>query len=295
MGRDTVNESRAVRLQTARYGIPPLSVSDFGFEQFTGSGQTLFVLGSGSSVNELVDEDFQLIDQEFSIGVNHWTIHPYIPSAYSFEFVGQERHQGHVLDTHLRHLSFLEHKTLPHQAPLLIGLKPRSDFEFNQLRWVPESLRQQVRFYGRVTPRASSLSDLEKATSLLQILLRAPGMGPLVLDSGASVVRLTSLGLKLGFSRIVLVGVDHNNPTYFWEEKPEYLSPLGLSEWPRRKFQELHPTMIKENRPFGARDCLVALSKYAVGHNQTVYAGSSRSLLSQDLPVFSWPRNSNSN
>jgi len=49
------------------------------------SSETVFILGSGSSINEISDAQWKQIDQHDSIGLNRWPIHDFVPTYYVFE------------------------------------------------------------------------------------------------------------------------------------------------------------------------------------------------------------------
>ncbi len=46
---------------------------------------TIFILGSGSSVNDLTEENWTVINSHDSIGFNFWLIHEFVPTFYFIE------------------------------------------------------------------------------------------------------------------------------------------------------------------------------------------------------------------
>lgn len=46
---------------------------------------TLFILGSGPSINDLSEKDFDIIRNHDSIGFNFWMVHDFVPSMYCFQ------------------------------------------------------------------------------------------------------------------------------------------------------------------------------------------------------------------
>jgi hypothetical protein len=49
------------------------------------TSDTLFILGSGSLINELDDDDWRLIAAHKSVGFNFWPIHKFVPTYYFYE------------------------------------------------------------------------------------------------------------------------------------------------------------------------------------------------------------------
>src|SRR5271168_4885428 len=49
------------------------------------TSDTLFVLGSAWSINEIDDERWQIIGRHDSVGINFWPAHPFVPRFFHFE------------------------------------------------------------------------------------------------------------------------------------------------------------------------------------------------------------------
>jgi hypothetical protein len=104
---------------------------------------------------------------------------------------------------------------------------------------------------------------------------------------------MISLGIGLGFKKIVLVGVDLNSNIYYFEKEPRYLDALGLSRlnvWRNRSL--VHGT--EDPQQFGRRDFLSsefipALAKAAsTNFGCIITVASANSALARDLPLHSW-------
>lgn len=142
--------------------------------------------------------------------------------------------------------------------------------------------------YGLVAPATRKKRNLNGD---LVEFFRRPGRAPasaILLDSGASIVRLASLGLVLGYKKIVFVGVDLNHSRYFWEENPLYLKKLGLASFASSQVRGVHETMIPVGRPFIVADMLFYLAQAARQlFEAQFFVASESSALSKFLPVFS--------
>jgi len=93
----------------------------------------------------------------------------------------------------------------------------------------------------------------------------------------------------MGYSKIVLVGVDLNNTEYFWENNRDYDLNL-IPEWPANNQQSAkHETMGTLIRPFSVPDMVIALKSAAeTGFGAKLYIGSPKSELAQYLPLYPW-------
>ena len=49
----------------------------------------LFILGTGRSVNEYEPEQWKIIRNNFSIGINYWILHDFIPDLFMLEFLDE--------------------------------------------------------------------------------------------------------------------------------------------------------------------------------------------------------------
>src|SRR5205823_1453288 len=52
---------------------------------------TIFLLGSGPSINHISPDRWACIAQHDSIGFNFWVLHPFVPTLYSFEAIDHVR------------------------------------------------------------------------------------------------------------------------------------------------------------------------------------------------------------
>jgi len=68
----------------AKYGLPRLSLNESAGLNTRADG-TLFIFGSGSSINNLGIYDWEKINSHCSIGINLWIVHPFEPTYLMIE------------------------------------------------------------------------------------------------------------------------------------------------------------------------------------------------------------------
>lgn len=239
-----------------------------------------YILGSGSSVENLLPQHFQSISGEVSVGINAWALHDFVPDIYSFEPVTR-RDRDHYWTMNL-----LDRAEVLSQAPAIMFLKPRTPIELEQLRMVPAELRNHTMLYGRFQPFTRSKHNLAKD---LEIVGKLASYNLCALpDSGASIVRMAFLGLMLGFPKIVFVGVDLNHTEYFWQRNPSYLSKFGLDDFDTAQNATTHETLGNQNRAFGVMDLVFAMAQLAPKLDSRLEVASPKSMLADFLPVHTW-------
>ena len=244
---------------------------------------TFFILGNGATVNSLSQSDFSGIDEGFSVGLNGWPLHPYVPNVYSFEF----GNDAEPLDDQLRNLvARALSKADRHRTPVMF-LRPSSRKLPHVAEWLESLDAHRLWFYGRanlVTRRANNVE--RDARAALHYLSRRTS-DSVLLDNGASVVRMISLALLSGFKEIVLAGVDLNRSPYFWFDD-NFIETHGdfRQSYPRAA-SDSQLTLSTENRPFSTYELICTLAKVAeVDFGAKLFVAREGQSLSADLPTY---------
>jgi len=269
-------------------GYKPLDITAPVFGD--NASDTVFILGSGSSINELSDEDFSHIGEHVSIGLNVWLIHRFIPSAYSLEY---ERPEVRREQTWLLFEKLLSNQKLAKKKPKLLHLRPSGGTSAVRKYRMPAQLKEESLIYGRTNIFSKSEKSLDSDVEALFNAYQNNRVPKAVLpDNGASVVRLLFLALLQGFRKIILVGVDLNSSPYFWhEESSAYATPENMSDFPRPSSVP-HDTLDANLRPFPTDKVVYALARTATNlFGAKVFVGSRSSSLAPTLPVYEWNGN----
>ena len=234
----------------------------------------LFVLGSGPSIADLGEEDFAFFSRGFSIGINTWVLHPFIPDAYTYEF-----------DPDSRLLSFLNREEVSGVKPKVLMLRPRGPHEHDHYLRLPHHLRDSSVIHGRANLMTRKSENIWKDFyRSVEWLRRNPHVRVLP-DNGATVARIVSLGVLNQFRRIVLVGVDLIGTEYFWDKDPRLISHLGISGWGTGQSGLQHETLNSGTRPFPIDEWLFAVGKGLSEQGISLEIWSSKSRLAQRLRV----------
>lgn len=252
--------------------------------------KTFFILGSGSSVCELGQEQFDQIDSEVSVGINVWAGHDFVPSMYSLEpgrypASGREiKHRGFITKR-------LESDLVVKRSPLILELRPQHPFHPTQSVYIPAPLSENSHLLGRVNfLRSNSERGLRVDIFLILVAIALRVVPPSVLpDNGATVVRLIFLAYILGFREIVLVGVDLNTNPYFWYAPGCAGKYRELRNLFPRPVGKPHDTLETLNRPYDSRIFIIELARLLERHFGTkIWSGSRTSSLAEHLGIFCW-------
>ncbi len=192
---------------------------------------TLFILGSGPSINEITPDEWKHIATCDSVGFNRWMAHDFIPTYYFIQFVNS----GALLRLYRKRSP--EYKNVP----LLIrgdrfanGLVPLSDMK----RY--EFLKSHELYYVKEYAISSHCAiKPEKPFRHVETLgmMTHGRIGPFVPKWRSTLGLMTSWAYQLGYQKIVFCGMDMQNNDHFWHHE---------SYAERRKRYQL-PDVIEEN------------------------------------------------
>lgn len=189
------------------------SIDDLDISAYKTSNR-LFILGSGSSVNDLTDADWAHIASSDSVGFNFWMVHDFVPTYYFFEppynLPGDP--WGVLLQLfELRKTDYLntrfvcDYKEWQHYDDKLPIAKIPPEIVRNMYFFAPYYLRLNNKTLISLVLWYWRFFKIKKARLEDLILQRA------------TLSALIMFGVFAGYKEIVLVGIDLDT-AYFWEE-----------------------------------------------------------------------------
>jgi hypothetical protein len=110
----------------------------------------------------------------------------------------------------------------------------------------------------------------------------------LVMDLGATIIRMVSLGYLLGYKNIVLAGVDLNGGEYFWQKNPQRLVDRGIESFSPGHNRVVHETMTRDVKAFILTEVLEEFQKLFTQAGGSLYIASGESALASFLPTYPW-------
>jgi len=283
--RNALRDSWGSKKMAAKLEYGNLDVTDGSL--WARKSDTLFILGSGPSVEEVSQDQWAHVAKHNSIGINSWVVHDFVPDIYCFEEVESLEYAtvASALSAMLARSDILK------RAPQILLLRPHADTESQRIVQVPPSLRRNTKVYGRATVSTKSVSNLVSDLSRLMRSYRSGRVQKnILLDSGMSVARMLFLGAVSGFSTIVLIGVDLNSNQYFFDVNPNYLGRRNQEDFdPWRRRSRVHDTEDRISQQFQASQFIPALAQAAEKTFGTqVLISSHESLLSATMQLYRW-------
>lgn len=257
------------------------------------TSDTLFVLGSGSSVCDLPAGAWDEIAAADSIGINFWVLHQFVPSAYTTEwYTNDDKRTAWLEAVDARRDEIAE-------VPIFFRLPARrvNDRQRGSLRLRPADVTARLPAWHRKTRITNDLNILPIRPVHLRRLFRTFDRIGLLNHRRRTVylpvARGTVLwaiffGYRLGYRRIVLCGVDLNHTEYFFH-RPGGGRVEGLRVPAPYQHGERHRTddPSLKGSPMSA---LVAAVNDAVlaPHGIRLEVGHPRSALAEFLPLHEW-------
>ncbi len=209
---------------TRRFGLKPVNGNPL---KAIKTSDTLFILGSGGSINTLTEDDWQRIRAADSIGFNFWPLHDHIPTLYVREVYGVPAGDE---DIYQCYFELMLNRTEAYlSTPILIKDGERVSYseltEF--ISNFPMDLHRNIALaWDWEIPGNDQLTFTNKIKTWEKYRLITSERMPLVRKT-ASIAYLVLLGLRAGYRDIVLCGVDLNNNAYFYQLSEKELQSKG--------------------------------------------------------------------
>ena len=199
-----------------RAGIPLLDEIDLLQIK---SSDTLFVLGSGPSINRISAERWKLIAAHDTVGFNWWLYHSFVPRFYFLE----------VIEKEVSPEAFEAYLTLASRRGVDYASTVKIAMEFHRLGTqtldhLPISFRKNLFAAHKIEAPARNEEELARALRYLQCrgAFEVTGRFPCLLKYAASLTTMLVFALKLGYKRVVLCGIDFKTPDYFFQDRRFY-------------------------------------------------------------------------
>jgi hypothetical protein len=204
------------------------------------SSDTVFILGSGSSINNIDGEQWSHISQHDSIGLNRWPVHHHTPTFLVFEI----RMDSHLDGFRSKYWHLLNYKKKEYQDVPIILKDTSVVCEELDLQHLPTWLKGDLivscdSAFSRIIGLNSSIPENNK---LLQYLNEAgffeQNSVKTIYRKRGSISYLLHLSVILGYENIVLCGVDLDDSNHFFVENKDEYSNIPVPRKPQDNTDE---------------------------------------------------------
>jgi hypothetical protein len=217
-----------VAVSQLRFPLPTLESLDL---RAVRQSDTVFILGSGASINEISEARWGAIRAHDSIGFNFGMRHPHIPTMYFIECMDRNREAREIATwARIAYERETDYGAIP---KLVTDLRLAGT---DMLRLMPPSWRESTFAVDTIPTFARTRSELR--TALRKWMRReefAPS-GPIrrLFKYRATLSTLLAAAVRMGYQNIVLCGIDLSSPAYFYHDTRQYPDMRGFWSSPGR-------------------------------------------------------------
>jgi hypothetical protein len=190
------------------------------------TSDTLFILGSGSSINQISADRWKAIARNDTIGCNFWLYHPFVPHMYFFEAIPRSyKLRYDEFNKIARHRADDYRDTLKVVTELLEPVIP-GDFRLRHGDDFACPDQWKTNLYTLITFAVPAQNEREFATALRYVnskgIFSVCNRLHYIFKQSSTVSSLVALGIRMRYRRIILCGVDLKNSEYFYQDPDLY-------------------------------------------------------------------------
>lgn len=245
---------------------------------------TIFILGSGSTINEISQEEWLHIKKNTSVGFNYFMFHDFIPDSYLIE---PERKSEFLMCRNLIKLIKIKKEYLSKTKVIMHRMGCYKILKFY--------LKKNKINYKLFTPFDFGFNSIDKLDKILDsFCLKVINVFFVPAQGCASVERIVLSAYLSGYKKIVLCGVDLNNNEYFFYQKSKNENVLKSNAKIIEKYNKVHHSKNihvtndanKAKQGITISEILKVYNNYFKKNNVELYTLNKKSVLSDFLPTY---------
>ncbi|MDD5640718.1 MAG: hypothetical protein PHX53_03650 [Syntrophales bacterium] len=190
------------------------------------TSDTIFILGSGSSISSYSQRHWDIIQRHDSIGFNFWPVHDFVPTYYQVELPQASLNRVATV-AKILNIKQRDYQNVPIFLKTTHITSSRKDTFFNTLN---KDYISRI-YVSRMIPIPGlAIETKRKSIELLKRLgyFDASKQCNSVTGWASSVTDLLHIAVKFGYKNIILCGVDLNDSRYFYEVDAKYYEEKGV-------------------------------------------------------------------
>lgn len=200
-------------------GVKPLTQTNLSSYK---SSSVLCVLASGTSINEITQDQWQFINSHDSVSLNNTILHKHVPTYLFYET--DARMERHEELNKLKFRNLVARKNDLNSTAIIWHYQEKRYFEIETIK--NNGFDKNSYFQGSY---ALPGDTLEKFDESLKICLQGKltDSATVGLYRRGSLARIIHFALAMGYKRVIFFGADLNGPDYFFDSYEEQDFPKG--------------------------------------------------------------------
>lgn len=258
-------------------------ISKLNFRELKNS-DTVFILGSGPSINQVSEAKWAHISNNDSIGLNKWPFHEFTPTFHVFEF---PRRKVSPNDNSHWYWDLLNYRKQSYSnMPIIMKDVSRRYYEIQpeaMPNWVCENiyLLPKIDLPSENIDSPSTWFNQIDNTNFLNSDIKY------IYQNNSSLMFLILLSIKMGYKSIVLCGVDLTQSGYFFQNE-KYTNIVGhpyKSE--SHHSSRLHKTACENKKDFTIMEIIDSMKRTILEpRGVSIYVENKNSALYPNIPHY---------
>ncbi|MGB0177102.1 MAG: hypothetical protein ACPF9D_08045 [Owenweeksia sp.] len=255
------------------------------------TSNTIFVLGSGYSINKLSKEDWDHVATHDSYGFNTWMFHPFVPTYFGLE-TQADRDYFEVM------YKEMEHRAKDYQEVQFFVQFPhfyKAGVSYSGLDVPAENWHYFAPFALHTTNHSILRNKVKKALDHHHDDFHH------IIHYSGSLSYVIMMCYTMGYTNIVLLGIDLNDPRYWFmkeglsgsAKKLEAVHMEYVAKTGRSKLNGKHATIDKKfTSRYGSLpvdEYIEILADELARRDVKLYIGNESSKLHPTLPLYNFP------
>lgn len=228
---------------------------------------TLFILGSGESINLITDEEWRVIKNNDSIGFNFWLYHEFVPTLYVYEesIDDEERNKIFYEMLNLKKEKYIKNK--------FIVKSLREKFLFEK---IPNELKKNFLLSNEIEGLCYDKNILKKFLALIK------EKNELIQIRG-TIIYLLGLAYILGYKKIVLCGIDLNSTSYFYDD-------IMYNKYtiPKNEMKNIHFIERKLKDKLPVSEIIIEMEKFLFQRDKKLYIAKNIGALKNKIDIYNF-------
>lgn len=231
---------------------------------------TLFILGSGHSINEIKKTKWKQIKSKESWGFNNWFIHDFVPNFFFVQsYFKKKKNLEYFLkmDKLMKQILF-EKRNLYKNVNFYIRGDNVNNNTFHESQFGETILKSEFKYFFMselIVRSKCKIRPYKLMISMYKLGFFKNNSNEIPIPKfGNTITELICLALIMGYKEIVLCGIDMNDSGHFYDKDiylKKYVFLKKLNSFSNKN--QIHPHADRRSLRYTTKDVIMDLNKFA--------------------------------